>query len=115
MFRIHQQHPYTTEILTLPSSFDRRITPGLQILILLAQKTSHSQLILDFSCVSNIDSTSFRRFFSWYDTIKSDQVRVGLVKPQAPLWTQFHVWHASELAQIYFSLEQATWNTTAYS
>ena len=114
MVQVHEQHPYTTEVLTLNRRFDRRITPGIQILILLAQKTGHPHLILDFSHVTNIDSPDFRKFFRWYDNMKSDQVQISLVKPREPIWTPDHVWHASELVQIYSSLEEATWNTTAY-
>ncbi len=115
MFQVREQHPYTTEVLTLTGPFDRRITLGIQILILLAQKTGQSQLILDFSNITSIDSHNFRKFFRWYANMKSNQVEVSLVKPQEPIWTQFHVWHASELVQIYSSLEEATWNTTAYT
>ena len=115
MLQVHEQHPCTTEVLSLTGRFDRRITPGIQVLILLAQKTDGHHLILDFSCVTHIDSHSFRQFFRWYDNMKSEQVQVSLVKPREPIWTQYHVWHASELVQIYTSLEEATWNTTAYT
>ena len=110
-----QQHPHTTEVVTLARRFDRRMTPGLQVLILLAQKTGRYHLILDFSHITNIDSRSFRRFFHWYHIIKSDHLQVSLVKTQTPIWTPFHLWHVSELVQIHVSLEEATWNSTAYS
>ena len=110
-----QQHPHTTEVLTLAGRFDRRMTPGLQVLILLAQKTGGYHLILDCSHITSIDELSFRRFFRWYRKMKSDHVQVSIVKPLAPIWTQFHLWHASEAVQVYASLEEATWDCTAYS
>ncbi len=115
MIQIHEQLPSTTEVLTLTGSFDRQITSGIQILIMLTQKTAQAQLILDFSRVTDIDSRSFRRFFLWYSNMKSSQMQVSLVKPREPIWTQYHVRHASEFVQIYSSLEEATWNTTAYT
>ncbi len=115
MFQVHEQHPSTTEVLTLTGVFDHRTTPGIQILMLLAQKTGHSQLILDFSSVTGIDSHNFRKFFRWYANLMSDQVQVSLVNEREPIWTQFHVWHTSELVQTYSSLEEATWHTTAYT
>ena len=72
-------------------------------------------LILDCSHITDIDSSSFRRFFHWYHTMKFDHPQVSLVKPQASIWTQFHLWHVSEGVQVYASLEEATWYGTAYS
>ncbi len=115
MLQVYEQHACATEVLTLPGRFDRQITPGIQIPILLAQQTGQSQLILDFSSVTNIHSHIFRRFFRCYDNMKSDQLQVSLVKPPEPIWTPFHEWHAAELVQIYSSLEEATWQTTAYT
>jgi anti-anti-sigma factor len=115
MLQVREQYPQTTEVLTLTGQFDRRITPGLQVLILLAQKTGRYHLILDFSRVTDIDSTSFRRLFHWYHTMKSDHLKVSLVKPRAPIWTQFHLWHVSKVVQVYASLEEATWDSTGYS
>lgn len=109
-----EQYPHTTEVLPLAGRFDRRITPGLQVLIMLAQKKGPCHIILDCSHITHIDSTSFRRFFCWYHTMKVDQLRVSLVKPLAPIWTQFHAWHVSECVQVYPSLEEATWHSTAY-
>jgi len=116
MLQVREQpHPHTTEVLTLVGRFDRRLTPGLQVLILLAQKSGCYHLILDFSQIIDIDSRSFRRFFHWYHSMKSDHLQVSLVKPQATIWTPFHLWHVSELVNIHVSLEEATWNSTAYS
>lgn len=115
MLQNYEQYLCTTEILTLTGRFDRRLTSGLQILILLAQQTGQSRFILDFSSTTDIDANSFRRFFRWYRTIKSDQVQVSLVRPRESIWTQFHVWHSSEIVQIFSSLEEATWKTTAYT
>jgi len=115
MFQVQDQHPHTTEVLTLTEEFDCRITPGLQVLILSAQQSGRSHLILDFSNVTDIDSNSFRRFFCWYRNIMSDQLQISLVKPRAPIWTQFHSWHASDFVQGYASLQEATWNSAGYS
>ena len=115
MLQLREQHQLTTEVLTLPGWFDRRITPGIQILILLAQKTDGYHLILDFSRVTTIDSLSLRRLFRWYRNMNSDHVQVSIVKPLVPIWTPFHVWHVSDCVQIYSSLEEATWHSTAYS
>ena len=90
MLQVREQHHHTTEVLTFTGSFDRRITPGIQVLILLAQKTDGHHIILDCSHITNIDSTSFRKFFHWYRTMKADHLQVSLVKPQATIWTQSH-------------------------
>jgi anti-anti-sigma factor len=115
MFQVREQYQHTTEVLTLTGQFDRRITPGIQVLILLAQKTGPCHFILDCSHITDIDSSSFRRFFHWYRTMKADHLQVSLVKPQATIWTQFHLWHASEVVQVYGTLEEATWDSTGYS
>ena len=116
MFQVREQQPsLTTEVLTLAGRFDRRLTPGLQVLILLAQKSGRHHLILDCSHITYIDSHSFRRFFRWYRHIKSDHLQVSIVQPLAPILTQFHTWHASELVRIYTSLEESAWDSTAYS
>jgi anti-anti-sigma regulatory factor len=115
MFHVREQQHHTTEVLTLAGPFDRRVTPGIQILILLAQKIPPYHLILDCSHITSIDALSFRRFFRWYRKMKSDRVQVSIVKPLAPILKQFHVWHVSECVQVYSSLEEATWNSTTYS
>jgi anti-anti-sigma factor len=115
MFQVREQYQHTTEVLTLAGSFDRRITPGIQILILLAQKTDGHHLILDCSHITDIDSSSFRRFFRWYHNLKADHVQVSLVKPLVPILKKFLLWNVSESVQIYATLEEATWNNTVYS
>jgi len=112
MLQVREQYQDTTEVLTLTGQFDRRITPGLQVLILLAQKTGRDHLILDFSHVTDIDSTSFHRLFRWYHTMKSDHLKVSLVIPRSPIWSQFHLWHVSKVVQVYASLHEATWDST---
>ncbi len=115
MLQAREQYQHATEVLTLAGPFDRRITPGIQILILLANKIDGYHLILDCSHVTDIDPNSFRRFFHWYRTMKADHLQVSLVKPQATIWTQFHVWHATDVVQVYATLEEATWDSTSYS
>ena len=115
MFQVCTKKQHTTEVLTLAGPFDRRITPGIQILILLAQNTPDYHLILDCSHITSIDPLSFRRFIRWYRNNKSEHVKVSIVQPLAPILKQFHVWHVSEYVQIFSSLEEATWDSTAYS
>jgi anti-anti-sigma regulatory factor len=110
-----EQHHHTTEVLTLAGRFDRRISPGIQILILLAQKTGPCHFILDCSHITDIDSLSFRRFFRWNHNMKSDQLQVSLVKPLVPILKKFLLWNVSESVQIYATLEDATWNNSVYS
>jgi len=115
MLQVREQQHHTTKVFTMTGRYGRRTTPGLQVLILAAQKTGSHHIILDFSGVTEIDSTSFRRLFSWYHNMKSDHVQVSIVKPPAPIWTPYHLWHVSESVQIYASLEEATWGSTANS
>ena len=114
MLQVSEQQHHTTKVFTLTGQYGRRTTPGIQVLILAAQKTGSHHIILDFSGVTEIDSTSFQRLFSWYHNMKSDHVQVSIVKPPAPIWTPYLLWHVSESVQMYASLEEATWGSTAY-
>ncbi len=101
MLQVGEQQHHTTKVFTLTGRYGRRTTPGIQVLILAAQKTGSHHIILDFSGVTEIDSTSFQRLFSWYHNMKSDHVQISIVKPTAPIWTLFHLWHVSESVQRY--------------
>jgi len=115
MLQVREQQHHTTKVFTLIGRYGRRDTPGIQVLILAVQQTDYHHIVLDFSRVTEIDSISFRRLFSWYHNMKSDHVQVSIVKPPAQIWTPFLLWHVSESVQIYASLEEVTWGSTAYS
>jgi len=107
MFQVREQHHHTTEVLTLTGPFDRRSTAGIQILILAAQNTGCHHIVLDFSRVTEIDSTSLSKLFLWCHNMKPHQGEVCVVKP--PPYIRYHEdWaHLSEIVPIYGSLDEA--------
>ena len=115
MLQVSEQQHHTTKVFTLTGQYGRRTTPGIQARILGAKEMGIHHIILDFSRVTEIDSTSLSKLFSWYHNMKSDHVQVSMVKPPAPIWTPYYLLHVPYSVQIYASLEEVTWGSTAYS
>lgn len=115
MLQVREHQHHTTRVLTLTGPFDRKTTPGIQVLILAAQQTGSHHIVLDFSCVTEIDSTSLRKLFLWYHNLKPYHVQVSMVTPPTPLWNQVDMGHVSALIPIYASQEEATWNNVPFS
>jgi anti-anti-sigma factor len=111
--REHQHH--TTRILTLTGRFDRRTTPGIQVLILAAQKTGSHHIILDFSGVTEIDSKGIKTLLLWYHKMKLTHLKISVVKP--PAYLRYHLAWAdlSENFSIHASEEDAVEHDCACS
>ena len=77
------------------------------MLILGAKEMGCHHIILDFSQVNGIDSTSLSELFLWYHNMKPHHVQVSVVKPRP--YIQYHLdWaHLSEIVPIYASEEEA--------
>jgi anti-anti-sigma factor len=107
MLQIREQKQHHTKILTLVGQFCRNTATGIQMLILGAQEMGLPHIILDFSGVTEIDSTSLSELFLWYHNMKPQRVQVSVVKPRQ--YIRYHLdWaHLSEIVPIYASEEEA--------
>ncbi len=111
MLQVREQQHHTTKVFTLTGQYGRRTTPGIQVLILAAQKTGSHHIILDFSGVTEIDATGLGELFLWYHHMRPlmipHLVQISVVKP--PPYIRYHLdWsHISEIVPIYASEEEA--------
>ena len=110
-----EQPQHMTQVLTLTGQFGRRTVPGIQVLILMAEKTGSSHIVLDLSHVTEIDLASLRKVMLWSHHLTSHRVQVSIVKPLAPIFNNKDMRRLSEFVSIYPSLEKATWNNSTYS
>jgi len=101
MLQVREQQQHQTKVLVLTEQFDRRTTPGLQVLILAAQNTGCHHIVLDFSGVTEIDSTSLSNFFLWCHNMRSTLAQISIVKPTAHLQNHLDWAHLSEIVPIY--------------
>jgi len=112
MLQVREQVHHQTKVFALTGQFGRRTMPGLQVLILEAQKTGSHHIVLDFSGVTEIDSTSLSNLFLWCHNMRSVLVQISIVKPPAQIWYQLNLEHVSEIVPIYAS-KLRPWGTSA--
>ena len=99
------------KVLALTGQFCRNTNTGIQARILGAKQMGYHHIILDFSRVTEIDSTSLRKLFLWYHHMRPlmipHLVQISVVKP--PPYIRYHLdWsHISEIVPIYASEEEA--------
>jgi len=107
MLQFGERRHCQTKALTLAGQFDCRTMTGIQAKIVAAQKTGWHQIILDFSGVTEIDSSSLSELFLWYHNMKPHHVQICVVKP--PPYIRYHEdWaHLAEIVSIYRSLDEA--------
>ena len=107
MLQVREQHKHQKTVLTLNGQFNRRSTTGIQARILGAQETGCHHLILNFSGVTEIDSTGLGELFLWYHNMPHHGVQISIVKP--PDYVRNHLdWaHISEIVSIYESEQEA--------
>lgn len=105
MLQIREQHQI--KVLGLTGQFNRDTKTGIQVLILGIKEMSCHHIILDFSGVTEIDSTSLSELFLWYYNMQPCPIQISVVKPQP--YIQYHSdWsHLSEIVPIYRSEEEA--------
>jgi len=116
MLQVREQNQhYQTKVLTLVGQFCRNTTTGIQARILAAQETGCHHIILDFSGVTEIDSTGLGELFLWYHNMRPHRVQISIVKPMP--YIRYHLdWaHLSEIVPIYASEEEAMEHAVACS
>ena len=107
MLQVREQQHHQTAVLTLTGQFCRNTTTGIQARIVAAQETGCHHVILDFSGVTDIDSTGLGELFLWYHHLRPRHVEISVVKPQ-PYIRYFVDWaHLAEVVSIYGSEEDA--------
>ena len=107
MLQVREHHKHQKTVLTLIGQFNRRTTSGIQARILGAQETGCHHIILDFSGVTEIDSTGLGELFLWYHNMRPHAVRISIVKPQDHVRNHLNWAHISEIVSIYESEEEA--------
>ena len=108
MLQVREQNQhYQTKVLTLVGQFCRNTTTGIQARILAAQETGCHHIILDFSGVTEIDSTGLGELFLWYHNMRPHRVQISIVKPQDHVRNHLDWAHLSEIVPIYTSEEEA--------
>jgi anti-sigma B factor antagonist len=107
MLQVREQTQHQTKVLTLTGQFNRNTTSGIQARILAAQETGCHHIILDFSGVTEIDSTGLGELFLWYHNMRPHRVQISIVKPQDHVRNHLDWAHLSEIVPIYASEEEA--------
>ncbi|MEX0830261.1 MAG: STAS domain-containing protein [Nitrospirales bacterium] len=107
MLQVKERRHRLTQAFTLSGQFDHRAMTGIQAMIGVAQETGRHNLVLDFSGVTEIDSSSLSELFLWYHNTKSQQIKICVVKP-SPYIRYHEDWtHLAEIVSIYRSLDEA--------
>lgn len=107
MLQVREQNQHQTKVLALTGQFNRNTTTGIQARILAAQETGCHHIILDFSGVTEIDSTGLGQLFLWYHNMRPYQVQISIVKAQDHVRNHLDWAHLSEIVPIYASKEEA--------
>jgi len=108
MLQVEERRHCQTKALTLNGQFDRRTMTDIQAKIVAAQKNGLPHIIiLDFSGVTEIDSSNLSELFLWYHDMKLHHIQICVVKPQP--YIRYHEdWaHLAEIVSIYRSLDEA--------
>ncbi len=101
-----QQHPHT-RIFNLTGQFNCHTTRGIQAQIVGAPKIGCRHIVLDFSGVTDIDSTGLGELFLWYHHTRLLRIQISIVKPQDHIRNQLDWSHISEIIPIYDSEHEA--------
>ena len=107
MLQIHERRQYQITAFSLTGQFTCRTVIDIQTMIFMAQKSGYHHIVLDFSSVTEIDSSSLNDFFLWYHDRRPGQVQISVVKP--PPYIRYHKdWsHLSEIVSIFGSPQEA--------
>ena len=103
MLQVREQQHHKLTILTLTGPFNRNSTTGIQARILAAQETGYHHIVLDFSGVTEIDSTGLGELFLWYHNMRTHRVNISIVRPQDHIRAHLDWSHISEIVPIYES------------
>ena len=111
MLQVHEHHHPVTKVIALAGQFSRHTTTGIQARIWAAQRSGCQHIILDFSGVTDIDSTGLGELFLWYHKMKPYQVMISIVKPPPYIRNHLDWSHLSEILPIYESEQEAIGQT----
>jgi anti-anti-sigma factor len=107
MLQVRERRHHLTKALTLSGQFDHRTMTSVQAMIVVAKEMGRHDIVLDFSGVTEIDSSSLSELFLWYHNIKPQHVQIRVVKP-SPYIRYHEDWtHLAEIVSIYRSLDEA--------
>jgi anti-sigma B factor antagonist len=115
MLQVREQHHPHSKTIALAGQFSRNTTSGIQARILAAKESGCHHIILDFSGVTEIDSTGLGELFLWYHNMRPHHVQISIVKP--PIYIRNHLdWsHLSEIVPIYETEQDAIGHARVYS
>ncbi len=107
MLQVREKHHLQSKVIALTGQFRRNTTTGIQALILAAKESGCQHIILDFSGVTEIDSTGLGELFLWYHNLRPHHVQISIIKP--PTYIRNHLdWsHLSEIVPIFESEQEA--------
>ena len=80
MLQVREQHHPHSKVFSLAGQFSRHTTSGIQARILSAKESGCHHIILDFSGVTEIDSTGLGELFLWYHNMRPHHVQISIVK-----------------------------------
>jgi anti-sigma B factor antagonist len=115
MLQVREQHHPHSKVFSLAGQFSRHTTSGIQARILSAKESGCHHIILDFSGVTEIDSTGLGELFLWYHNMRPHHVQISIVKPPNSIRTHLDWSHISEILPIYDTEQDAMGHAKAYS
>lgn len=115
MLQVREQHQQHTKIIALAGQFSRNTTTGIQARILEAKESGCYHIILDFSGVTEIDSTGLGELFLWYHNMRPHHVQISIVKPPLNIRNHLDWSHLSEIVPIYDTEQDAIGHARAFS
>ncbi len=115
MLQVREQQHRQTKVLTLAGPFTRYTTTGIQARIWAAKESGCYQIILDFSGVTQVDSTGLGELFLWYHNMRPHHLHISIVKPPTSIRNHLDWSHLSEIIPIYASEEEAAGHIKLYS
>jgi anti-anti-sigma factor len=107
MFHVREQRHHKTKVISLSGPFSRHTTTGIQARIFAAPTTGCHHILLDFSAVTEIDSTGLGELFLWYHNMKPHHIQISIVRPPSYIRNYLDEAHLPEIIPIYESEEEA--------
>ena len=115
MLQVHTHQHSHSKIIALAGPFSRHTTTGIQARIWAAQESGCHHIILDFSGVTEIDSTGLGELFLWYHNMRPLHVMISIIKPPTDIRNHLDWAHLSEIVPIYESEQEAIGHAKMYT
>lgn len=115
MLQVHGHQHSHSRMIALAGPFSRHTTTGIQARILAAQESGCHHIILDFSGVTEIDSTGLGELFLWYHNMRPLHVAISIIKPPTAIRNHLDWAHLSEIIPIYESEQEAMRHARVYT